>query len=75
MVLQLKRTFYTALRMELQKSLALCPGGREGSPLPTGREVTKAGRSALPKNEVRIRKLNKVGTRQLSLLGADKSKE
>lgn len=47
--------------------------GRE--PSATAREVAKAGWSTLPRNEVRIRKPNKVGTRQLSFLGGDKSKE
>lgn len=50
LVLQLKRSFYMALKIKLQKAQTLCPGGRESSHQ-TGRKkgAAKAGSATLPR--------------------------
>lgn len=65
-----------ALKIKLQKALALCPGRQGKQPSDREKEATKAGSSALPKNEVGTEstvrwepadKSRSQGTREVSL--------
>lgn len=62
LVLQLKRSFYMALKIKLQKAQALCPGGRESSHQTGRRKQQRLAHQPFPENEVGTRKYKEMGT-------------